>query len=208
MIAEAEAHHDTPFQIFDRLGVDQEIAIAGLTVRGAIAVRMLVSDVVPYAHMQSHRYIQIVGVRQDADIPVLEAFRVNPASEVLAQPETEAGGIDRPVVQDSGLVPQSELSRADIAGDALGSSPDPRELEVVDRSRAVHRDMREDAAPQQVDHLARHAGLDHVRSHHQDAGAGTRRDQFEATGASRSGAGSETLSARSSRPSRWPRSIS
>ena len=68
----------------------------------------------------------------------------------------------------AGLVPQPELAVLDVAGHALGGRADQRELEVVDRARAVHRDVGDEAAFHQVDDEAREPDLDHVRAHQQD----------------------------------------
>ena len=80
-----------------------------------------------------------------------------------------------PFVEFAGFPPKTELAGADVAGDALCGGADACEFVIVDRARAVHGDVVDAAALDQIDDVAVDAGAEHVRAHHQDARRALRR---------------------------------
>ena len=118
------------------------------------------------------------------------------------RPSARSRGLADPVVQLAGLAPQSELAGADVARHALGGGADAGQFVIVDRAGAVHGDVVDEAALDQVDDVAVDAGAKHVRAHHQDAGRAARR---AATGARRSSvrSGWANGGAASSSASQW-----
>ena len=183
-MAEPQADHDATVKALDGFGVDKKVLITRLAICGAVAIGVLVRNVVTDADVHGHRDAELVSIRQDADIAMREVLGDDPAAEILAKAESQAGGVDRPVVQNAGIVPEAKLPGPDVAGDTLGRGADARQFEIVDGTGTVHGDMRERSAAEQVDDLSRHARLDHVRAHHQNPRAGSatrqpRRDNCE-----------------------------
>ena len=71
-----------------------------------------------------------------------------------------------------GLVRETELAGGQLRVDVLAGEADGRDLVVVDRPRAVQRDIGHDAALHQVDDQRCQSGLQHVRTHrHHDRSA-------------------------------------
>src|SRR5260370_25688459 len=66
----AEAEQDARLQILNGAGEDQEIAIAGFAGGGAIAVGMLMQNVVADADMHGDGYRQAIGRGKDAGLLV------------------------------------------------------------------------------------------------------------------------------------------
>ena len=89
-------------------------------------------------------------------------------ADVLAQAQVLRGGLANPLVQFAGFRPQAELAGADVAVHALGGGTDAGQFVVVYGARAVHRDVVDGAAFQQVDDVPVDAAAQHVSSHHQD----------------------------------------
>ena len=75
---------------------------------------------------------------------------------------TNASFISRP-----GLVGHAERAVAQSGGDVLRRRAEARDLVVVNRGRAVHRDVRDDAAAHEIDEQRREAGLHDVPAEHE-----------------------------------------
>ena len=71
-MAEPKFEHDAAFQILHGAGEDQEIAVAGSAQRRAVAVGMLVDNVVADARVNGGRNRQPVGRCEDAGVLVWE----------------------------------------------------------------------------------------------------------------------------------------
>ena len=72
-------------------------------------------------------------------------------------------------VQFAGFTPQSEFAAANISRDTLGGGSNSRQFIVVNRARAVHRDVIDPSALNQVDNMPVYSSSQHMRAHHQDA---------------------------------------
>ena len=81
-------------------------------------------------------------------------------------PATNASFISRPVSSAMPKVPSSQSG-----GDVLRRRAEARDLVVVNGGGAVHRDVRHDAAPHQLDEHGREAGLHDVAAEHDDDAA-------------------------------------
>ena len=71
----------------------------------------------------------------------------------------------------AGLVGHAEGAVAQAGGDVLRRRAEARDLVVVNRRRAVHRDVRDDAAAHQIDEQRREPGLHDVAAEHDDDAA-------------------------------------
>ena len=79
-------------------------------------------------------------------------------------------GLGYPVVQLAGFPPKTEFAGADVASHAFGGGADAREFVIVDHTCAVHRDVVDETALDEVDDVAVDSRAQHMRSHHQNAG--------------------------------------
>ena len=99
-------------------------------------------------------------------------MRVERAAEALAHAHAVAhAGDERVVHLASGLVGHAERAVVEAGGDVLRRRAEARDLVVVNRRRAVHRDVRDDAASHEVDEHGREAGLHDVAAEHDDDAA-------------------------------------
>lgn len=96
-------------------------------------------------------------------------FQDRPA-ERLAQSQTGPRPGADGVVHAAGLFPQAELAALNVLRDALRGRPDEGEFPIVDRPRAVHGEVIDQAALHQVDDEALHPRSEDVGAHEQDAG--------------------------------------
>ena len=82
----AEAEQHAAFEPLHRLGEDQEVAVAGLAQRRAVAVGMLVDDVVADADVDRHRHAEPVRRGEDAEVFVRIIARVDAPADVSPSP--------------------------------------------------------------------------------------------------------------------------
>ncbi len=94
---------------------------------------------------------------------------VNPAAYVFAESELVASRLSDPIVQLSSFRPQTELTSLDVTLDALCSRADAGEFVIMNRARAIDRDVGDESAFQQVDDVAIDARSQNMRAHHQDS---------------------------------------
>ena len=85
---------------------------------------------------------QAVRRGEDAEVAMRKIARGDSPPDVLAQAELAAARASAiHVVQLARFPPQTELAGLNVARDALGGRADAREFVVVNRARAVHRDV-------------------------------------------------------------------
>src|SRR5215831_17596933 len=166
----AEVQQHTSFQPLDRAGEDQEIPITRRTDGSAVAVGMFVNDVVPDSGMYRDRHAQSIRRGKDRETAMRIVALLDPATDVLAETQTLRRGLANPFVQFAGFLPEAKLAGANVAVDALRGRADPRQLVVVDRACAVHRDVVDVAALHQVDQVPVDARAKDVRPHQQNTG--------------------------------------
>src|SRR5207253_4647244 len=105
-----------------------------------VTVRMLMNDVVTDAGMNGGRYRKTIARGEDTQVAMRPGALQYAAAYILAQAQRTGSRLRDPVVQFAGFTPQAKFSGADVARHAFGGGSDARQLEVVDRSRAVHGD--------------------------------------------------------------------
>src|SRR6266852_2398123 len=110
-----------------------------------------------------------MGRGQDTEVPVREFAFKNPPPNVFSQTKFQMRGLRYPIVQLTGFPPQSKLAGANIALHAFGSGADAGELVVVNRARAVHGNVIDEATLHQVDDMAIDARTDDVTAYDEDA---------------------------------------
>jgi hypothetical protein len=89
------------------------------------------------------------------------AFQNAPAG-VFTKSEREPFRFRRPIVELASFAPQAEFSGADVSPDAFGGCANTGQLEIVNRARAVHRDVIDEAALHQIDYVPVDAGSNNV----------------------------------------------
>ena len=140
---------------------------------------MLMQNVIADANVHGNRYRQPVRRGEHAQVPVGIVARRNAPSDILTQAEPQIGGLADPVVQLAGFLPQPKFAGANIARHRLGSRPDPRQLVIVNRPGAIHGDVAQRTALEQIDDVPVNARPQNVRAHHQNprrAGLARRHD--------------------------------
>ena len=100
-----EVEQHTAFEILDRPGEDEEIAVACASMSGAVAVRVFVQDIVTDADMDRSRDREAPRRRKHAPVPVRIIAFGDALSDVLAEAESLARGFRDPVVQLAGFAP-------------------------------------------------------------------------------------------------------
>src|SRR5207249_3212206 len=110
----AEVEQDAAFEALDRGGEDEEVAIAGGAQGRAIAVGVLVDDVVTDAGVNGEGNTSAPGGGRDREIAVRVGAFVNAAADVFAEAERAGGGFADPVVQLAGFLPETEFAGADV----------------------------------------------------------------------------------------------
>src|SRR6202034_2010893 len=101
----AEAQQHAAFEALGRAGEDQEVAITGRAEGRAIAIGMLMQNVVADADVRRNRYGTAVARGEHAQIlPRIGAFHDAPA-RVLTESQAASGSLAHPVVQLAGFVP-------------------------------------------------------------------------------------------------------
>src|SRR5439155_18755180 len=109
----AEVQQHAAFQPRDALGEDQKIAVAGLPENGAVAVRMLVNDVVADPDVNGDRHIEANAGGEHADILVRERTVKNGAAERFTHAQARSAAVTNRIVHAAGLMPQPELTGLD-----------------------------------------------------------------------------------------------
>src|SRR5215472_18693183 len=69
----SETQDDATLQTLQRVGQDQEVAIAGRPVRRSIAIRMFVNDIVSDSSVDGRGHGQSMGCGENAQMPMREA---------------------------------------------------------------------------------------------------------------------------------------
>src|SRR5205823_10615235 len=147
---------------------DEEIAVAGLAGRRAIAIGMLVQNIVADPYVDGDRYRQAIRGSESTQVFMWIVALLNATAHILAEPEPEAGRFGDPVVKLAGLLPQTKLTGADIAGYRLCGRADAGEFVIVDGAGSVHGDVAQDAALQQIANVPVDSRPQHVRPHHEN----------------------------------------
>ncbi len=147
----AEVQQYAAFEGADALGEDEEVVIAGSAQGCAVAIGVLMQDVVADAHVNGDRHAEPGRCRQNAHRLVRKIAGEDHPPERFADAHAlvSAGADD--IVHDAGFVPQTELAGLNVMGHALGRRADQCELPVVDRSRAVHRDVADQTPLHEID---------------------------------------------------------
>ena len=98
------------------------------------------------------------------------ASSARPSASPMPRPSLHAGD-ERLVHLAPGLLGHAEGAVLEPGGDVLGGRAEAGDLVVVDRRRAVHRHVRDDAAPHQLDEHRGEPGLHDVAAEHDDDAA-------------------------------------
>src|SRR6185312_771176 len=166
----AEAKNQAAFERLHRVREDKKVPVTRVSECGAIAVRMLVDDVVTDTGVDRGRNGKPVRGSKDAEIAMWKIAIENTTANVLSEAKVERACLRHPVVNFARLIPQSELPIADVARHAFRRGADPRKLIFVDCAGAIHRDMANETALHQIDNVAVDSGSNQVRAEDQDAG--------------------------------------
>src|ERR1022692_1096691 len=161
-----EVEQHAAFEALHGAREDEEIAITGRAERGAVAVGVLVNDVVADAHVHGHRHAGAPGGGENRKLAVRVAARIDAAADVFAEAERFGGGLPNPIVQLAGLAPETEFAGADVAVDAFGGGAEAGQFVIVNGAGAVHGDVIDEAALHQVDDVAVDARAQDMRAHH------------------------------------------
>ena len=129
---------------------------------------MLVNYVGADANVHGDRNPQAVSRGANAHVAVRQCFGLDRAPDCFAQAQPVAVPGDDDVVELPGLPPEAELALRNVSRYAFGRLTDQGQLIVMNRARAIHRNVCEQTALHQIDHLARQALLDHVPAHEQN----------------------------------------
>jgi hypothetical protein len=122
--------------------------------------------------MDGDRHAAAKGIQEHRQFAVHELALVERTRQRFAHPPSLAhAGDERLVHLPARLVRHAEGSVPKPGGDILRSAAEPRHLVVVNRPRSIHRDVRDDAAPHEVEEERRDTGLDDVATEHDDDGA-------------------------------------
>ena len=100
-----------------------------------------------------------VGGGEDGEVAVRVIAGVDAAAHVFAEAERFGGCLADPIVQ---------LAGADVAVYAFRGGAEAGQFVIVDGAGAVHGDVVDEAALQQIDDVAVDAGTQDVRAHHED----------------------------------------
>lgn len=103
-------------QLRHALRVDEEIVVGRLPHRRAVAVGVLVDDVVAHADMHRAGHAEVVPHAQHALFAVGELLLPDVAADGLAPAESVPDALLDDVVEPSRLGPQAELAHADVFG--------------------------------------------------------------------------------------------
>ncbi len=143
--------------------------VAGRSQRRAVAVGVLVDDVVADARVYRGRHAAPVRRGKERKLAVREIAGFDAAADVLAQPQLLRRRLPDPFVQLAGFAPEPELAGADVAVHALGGGADAGQFVIVDGARAVEGQVIDPAVLHQIDDVPAHPRAQHVRAHHEDA---------------------------------------
>src|SRR5438128_5789056 len=154
-------------------GEPLEVAVARGAECRAVGGGVLVDDLRADRRVYRDRHAEVLARDEHGHgasgepLPLLQI-----AGERLAHAALLAGaGGYRGVHLPAGLFGHAEGPVAQPGGDVFARAPVGGELEVVDRRAAVHRHMRDDLPPQQLDEQRPQADLDHVTAEHRHDGA-------------------------------------
>ena len=88
----------------------------------------------------------------------------NTAADIFAQSQPEPLRFGRPNVQLASLAPQTKFTGADVSSHAFRRGALEGQFEIVNRCRAVHGDVVDEAAFHQIDDVPVHSGSNHMRT--------------------------------------------
>lgn len=131
------------FQVFDRLREYQKVSVRAGPERRAVAVGVLVDDVVTEADVNGYGNSQTVPGGEDTQILVREIAFCNGLPDRFAHSESFAVSLGHDVVDLRRLFPETELADLDVPGHAFGRFADPGQFVIVDRPRAIHGEVGE-----------------------------------------------------------------
>ena len=114
--------------------------------------------------------VQAGGCSENTDIGMWKTVAKNRLPQCFTEADSTGCGILDNVIEETGLCPQTKLSRADIVGNALGGGTDFRQFKVMNGAGSVARHMGDQSTLHQVDDIPRKAHLDNMGTHHQDDG--------------------------------------
>ncbi len=123
-------------------GEDQKVTVAGGAQRLAVAIRVLVDNVVANPHMHGSRDRMSICRGQDADLLVWEIAACRASSHIFTQSERKFRRFANCVIQATGFAPKAEFAAADVTRHAFRGGADARQFVIVNRPRAIHGDMR------------------------------------------------------------------
>src|SRR3979411_68324 len=115
MIARPEEDTPPASQPLERVRQDQESAVARRAKRRAIAVGMLVENVIADAHVNGDGNGQSVGGGQNTQVTMRILAGRDAASQVFAETQIQLCGFAHPIIQLTRFAPQTELAAADVA---------------------------------------------------------------------------------------------
>src|ERR1039457_493366 len=158
----SEAEHAAALKPLECVRENQKIAIAGVAIGRAVAVGMLMRDVVADAGVYRSGNRKTIRGRQDAQRAVGKFAEQDAAADILTQAKRQVAGFTYPIVKLARLAPEAEFAGPNVAVHALRCRPDAGQLIIVDGARAVHREVIDGAALHQIYDVPAHAGADHV----------------------------------------------
>src|SRR5262249_50572366 len=164
----ANVQYDPTFEIGYCVGQNQKVAVACSAESGAVAIRVLVNDVIADAYMNCHRHIQSHGLGEHGNLFVREIAFKNRSPNCLTKSDVLLGALVHGVIDATSFPPQSKLPAGHVACDGLGRRADQCKFPVVDRPRTVHGNVIDQAAFHQVDEIARNAGAQNVSAHEEE----------------------------------------
>src|SRR5260370_42686620 len=160
-----EVEQHAPFKALHGAREDQEIAIAGRAEGRAVAVGVLVDDVIADARMYGHWDAGTPCGGEDGEVAMRVVARVDAAADVLPKPERFGGGLADPIVEFAGLAPQTELAGSNVAIDAFGGGAETGHFVIVNGAGAIHGDVIDEAALHEIDDVAGGAASEGTRAH-------------------------------------------
>ena len=164
----AEVEQHAAFKRFHGFREDQKIAVRGFAEHCAVAIRVLVDDVIADADMDCGGNAQPPGGSIKAHVTMRKSALLNGAADCATHAEPVACAGPERVVNPTGLLPQPELSFLNIPPHILRRFANQGHLEIVNRARAVSGKVRDYVPLHELDDEARATLLDHMRAHHQD----------------------------------------
>src|SRR5450759_3033516 len=166
----AEVEDDSPLvQREEGRGEPTEVAVARVAYGRAIRCRMLMNYLGANGSVNGAGETQPVSGEQHRQLAIRQGKTGERASESLAHPPAAFHpDRERLVHAAAGFLRHAEGSVHESAGDVFRGGAEARDLIVVDRGGAVHREVRDHSAIHQVDEKWRQARFHDVAADHDD----------------------------------------